>query len=279
MIVNLSPAMGALCDISAYSSAVTSFLTASRDAKLTVLHKDMKNLSVGLERLSVLSDLLNFPVSRYTSNAAKLAVDKICAQSDEDHVLPANDASELARLFTAVRNSVLIEIMSATTMATSHRHGSLLTEGVNPFGPTVSEVFPEMDYDLLSAGQCIALEQSTAAVFHLMRAMEAAVRQIAHSLGITDLEREWGPLVGHIGGKVNAIPKGKRRDRWSEIHALLYHVKEAWRNTTMHPDRSYTDEQAEEIFNAVGAFLKSLATQLKDEAALDGEPHSVLKHG
>jgi hypothetical protein len=56
------------------------------------------------------------------------------------------------------------------------------------------------------------------------------------------------------------MPKGKKKDEWSHCHANLYHVKQAWRNPTMHPRETYTQEQAREVFATVRTFMEQLQT-------------------
>jgi hypothetical protein len=56
------------------------------------------------------------------------------------------------------------------------------------------------------------------------------------------------------------MPKGPARDEWSACHVNLYQVKQAWRNSTMHPKETYTTEQAKEVTEAVHAFLRQLST-------------------
>ncbi|MBS0234399.1 MAG: hypothetical protein JSR99_13050 [Proteobacteria bacterium] len=126
----------------------------------------------------------------------------------------------------------------------------------------LAEKFSESAYDLESASRCLALEQGTASVLHLMRAMESAVQKLAAKLGVGKVEKEWGKLLSDIGGKIELMPKGDSRDGWSEVHANLYHVKQAWRNKTMHPLEKYTPDEASEVFEACKVFMRHLAALL-----------------
>ena len=127
------------------------------------------------------------------------------------------------------------------------------------FGPSVEKSFPNTREDIECAGKCLALGQGAASVFHLMRAMESAVASLASALSIANPDREWGKLLSDIHAEIEKMPKGKRRHEWSECHANLYHVKQAWRNETMHPKATYTTQQAREVFDAVRVFMKQLA--------------------
>lgn len=137
--------------------------------------------------------------------------------------------------------------------------GSRLTTKGPLLGPRVAAAFPDIQNDLSEAVACCALERPTASVFHLMRAMEAAVQVLAADLGIEGVTREWGKLLSDMKREIEAMPKGKSRDAWSENHSLLYHVKQAWRNDVMHPNRSYTLAEADRIYDAVASYLEQLA--------------------
>ena len=128
------------------------------------------------------------------------------------------------------------------------------------FGDAVNDRFPAAIDDIEEAGNCLALGRNTACVFHLMRAMEASVQALGAALGIANVEKEWGKILSEMATKIGALPKGEKRDEWSACHANLYHVKQAWRNSTMHPKQTYTNEQAREVLRAVRAFMQQLAT-------------------
>lgn len=140
--------------------------------------------------------------------------------------------------------------------------GALLAADGPPLGRRVATAFPHIQVDLGEAAACRALARPTACVFHLMRAMEAAVQTLAAHLGIESLTREWGKLLSDMKREIEAMPKGKARDAWSENHSLLYHVKQAWRNDVMHPNRSYTLAEADRIHDAVASYLEQLAELL-----------------
>lgn len=127
------------------------------------------------------------------------------------------------------------------------------------FGAGVEKAFPKAAEDIAEAGRCLALGLPTAAVFHLMRTLELAVQVMSRKLGIKNTEREWGKLLSDLHGKIGDMSKGEKRNRWSEIHANLYHVKQAWRNDVMHPKKTYTEAQAREVFEAMRVFMVGLA--------------------
>ena len=85
------------------------------------------------------------------------------------------------------------------------------------------------------------------------------MQKMCAKAGINKVERAWGPLLSDLHSKIESMPKGSVRDDWSEVHVNLYHVKQAWRNSTMHPNRIYTEDQAEEIYRTVKAFVRHLS--------------------
>ena len=138
----------------------------------------------------------------------------------------------------------------------------------NPNGPIwgkeIQDKFPELIEDITEANNCFALERYTACVFHLMRVMEKAVQKYANKLGISEsftCDEEWQKIINAIRGQLNTLyPKQKSPDR-IEYESILGHletVKIAWRNPTMHPKATYTEEEAKAILSAVEIFIKDL---------------------
>ncbi|GAB5504013.1 MAG: hypothetical protein Pyrs2KO_26680 [Pyruvatibacter sp.] len=132
------------------------------------------------------------------------------------------------------------------------------------FGERVETVLgAEAAEDISEAGKCLALGRCTAAVFHLMRMMERAVHLLADRLGATVINVNgqtltWGVILANMDDKIRAM-SGEEAQSWSEVRALLYSVNRAWRTETMHPKRTYTEEQAREVFDACRAFARNFA--------------------
>lgn len=104
-------------------------------------------------------------------------------------------------------------------------------------------------------------------MFHLMRAMELVVRALCRKLKIGNLHRDWGKLLSDMDGQIKTMPDDTQRlkekkDAWSQTRSSLYHVKQAWRNKTMHPAKSYSAAEAKDAFEAVRTFMGHLAALL-----------------
>jgi hypothetical protein len=54
--------------------------------------------------------------------------------------------------------------------------------------------------------------------------------------------------------------KKRKKERWAEARANLFHVKQAWRDNSMHGKQVYDREHAYAIFRAVGTFMTHLAS-------------------
>jgi len=132
------------------------------------------------------------------------------------------------------------------------------------FGDGVELAFPNARNDIAEAGSCLAAGRNTASVFHCMRAMEDAVKSLSTALEIPNPDREWGKLLSDISKRIENMPKGDIRDQWSESHSHLYHVKQAWRNSTMHPKKTYSEQDAKSVFDAVASFMRHLANLLTE---------------
>jgi HEPN domain-containing protein len=176
-----------------------------------------------------------------------------------EYILPKNNAERLENALDDIRINFLVQIDSRIVFITNSRHTKYMTNDDPPFGRIVDDVFPTASEEIWEAANCLALSRPTACVFHLMRAMELAVQRLANRLDITKVEREWGKLLSDISKAIEPMPKGAARDEWSAAHSHLYHVKQAWRNDTMHPKKTYTDDQAEAVFEAVKSFMVHLS--------------------
>lgn len=138
----------------------------------------------------------------------------------------------------------------------------LYRERKTPFGAVVSRAFKAIDAELERATECLAFGFSTACVFHLMRVMEKAVRQMGTHLGATiPDDADWGTVLSKMDERIDLMPKGAERTRWSEARKNLWHVKEAVRNEVMHPRKEgYIQDEAEANFRAVKTFMQHMAS-------------------
>lgn len=149
----------------------------------------------------------------------------------EDHYMIAAPNAErltwtlnsLVRIFTAQLQSRLVMVLDS-------RNARYVVDAEPRFGREVDDAFPKAAEELSEAAKCLAMQRNTACVFHLMRAMELAVARLSEAIKTgKSTDKQWGKILADLGQTIERMPKGAERNRWSESHTHLYHVKQAWR--------------------------------------------------
>lgn len=136
------------------------------------------------------------------------------------------------------------------------------------FGDEVFNSFPSAIDDITEAGTCLALERATAAVMHLMRATEVALKSLAKAVNVGP-QNDWGAHLKSIDLELANRTKtaGARtadEQFYAEAAAQFDNVRRAWRNPTMHVDKVYTQDRAAEILQAVKSFMWHLAAKISE---------------
>jgi hypothetical protein len=143
-----------------------------------------------------------------------------------------------------------------------------LFEQAVPFGADVEAKFPSASDDIYEAYKCLALGRSTACVMHLMRVCEVGLKSLAAALNIA-VQNDWGSYLREIEREIDRRAKtsGKRSQEeafYSECAIAFGHLKRAWRNPSMHVEKTYTPDRAKEILEAIRSFMSHLATKLSE---------------
>jgi hypothetical protein len=145
----------------------------------------------------------------------------------------------------------------------------------NLLGEAFKDKFPLANLEIIEAGNCFAFDRFTACVFHLMRAMEIALRVLFVSLGMPPRiwsTTKWSQISKRIDGKIEknnrtlATDPDWQRDRqfYENASAFVAAVRAPMRNATMHVESVYDEAGAENVFGAVKSFMRHLATRLKE---------------
>ena len=144
------------------------------------------------------------------------------------------------------------------------------------FGEEFKANFPVANGEICEAGKCLAFDRYTACAFHLMRAMEIALRVMFTSLGLQPRIlsiTKWQTITDRIAAKIakNDLHHADDATWQSEklffenAHALLVAVRTQLRNATMHVDVSYPDEGSIlPVWLATEAFMRHIAPKLKE---------------
>lgn len=145
----------------------------------------------------------------------------------------------------------------------------------NLFGDEFKTKFPSANIEIIEAGNCFAFDRFTSCVFHLMRAMEIALRVLFVSLGLPPRiwsTSKWSQISNRIDGKIEknnrtlASDPSWQRDRmfYESASAFIAAVRAPMRNATMHVESVYDEPGAENVFGAVKSFMRHIATKLKE---------------
>lgn len=183
----------------------------------------------------------------------------------------------------------IYDLRSEIEMALSERHLIIVNPnkveffrgGRRLFGEKVLAAFPSAGAEIEAAGNCLALELNTAAVFHLMRTAEFGMRALAVHLKVR-LKRKpiehggWNELIEQIECKIRARRQrydASRKKNKKELEFLkfcrmmadeLFIFKEIWRNNTMHSISSYNTGEANGVFDRVKSFMQRLAERVSE---------------
>lgn len=253
--------IGDMINSQSFISSVGTFWTNLRSSGHDTIEINHEQYSRIKEEVSTLRDILkniNVPMSTSFADDFMSALGKGVLNKKGDMVFSGQRFLDLELGATNLCNFLGRELKTRPAYILVNSKNDLFDVGDTPFGPDVDAAFNNSE-DLSEAANCLALGRYTACVFHLMRAMETSVAQLSLHLGVENVTREWGKLLSDIKPKIESMQKGELRDQWSESLTLLYHVKQAWRNSTMHPKQTYTEDEAQAIYNAVKAFLVDLA--------------------
>lgn len=192
---------------------------------------------------------------------------------------PRSRKSDLVDLGPELQGRLLDEMSGKCFLALSAKERELYESHTPLFGVTFQTKFStDGAFELDEASKCLALGRATAAVFHLMRLMEIAVRAVARCLNIPDpiqpADRSWGAVLKKVRDGIDAKwPTVATRlsgdgEIFDALYASLDAVKNPWRNSTMHPANKYTVEEAEHVLAAVRGFVMKLASRCDE----NGDP-------
>jgi hypothetical protein len=136
------------------------------------------------------------------------------------------------------------------------------------FGDEFKTNFPQANTEISEAGNCFAFDRYTASVFHLMRALEVVLKVLFQTLGLPPLtiagERNWNGILQKVKDKLDSDKSIPDHEFYDNTYAFLVAAKNPMRNATMHVDAVYDEASAKRLFDAIGAFVRHVATKLKE---------------
>jgi len=144
------------------------------------------------------------------------------------------------------------------------------------FGMEVSRVFPFAAEDIREAGNCISIGSGAATVFHLMRAVEYALRKLAQKLRVRLTHKgatlplefaDWNCVITGINNRIakaRALSPGPKKQQqlamYSDAADHCLYMKDIWRNSISHARKPYSATEALGVLERVTAFMNSVAS-------------------
>ena len=174
---------------------------------------------------------------------------------------------ELGVVISALRSRIVDEVENLTFLEIPLADVELFEQKELLFGQMVHDNFQSSRYDIAEAGKCMALDRSTAAVMHLMRALEPGLMAMAKDVGYSPKREDWGVVIEEIEKRLNPtnphyVNDKDKRDFLAQAATQFRHFKDAWRNHAMHAREKYTPEEARIVFLAVKSFMMYLARRI-----------------
>jgi hypothetical protein len=151
----------------------------------------------------------------------------------------------------------------------------------NLFGNQVAKAFPSTKEEIRLAGNCLAMDFNTAAMFHLLRVAELGMRALARHLKVKAKKNTidsagWTEIIKHIedatAKRWQKLPKAVPARRKAVAFLKLCEVsadelnvlKEIWRNNVMHAGLAYNEHEAHGVYVRVRDFMQRLAVQVSE---------------
>jgi hypothetical protein len=159
----------------------------------------------------------------------------------------------------------------------SHGFGPIRPDHIPVFGVYVEKAFRSARDDIREAGNCLALECNTAAVFHLMRVAEHGLRALARDRRVKIPKNKpielatWEDIIEQLESAEDAIkdyPKTlARQAQFDFYHGAMMEFrafKNVFRNPIMHSRARFNDHEAIAICSRVCQFMQILSGHISE---------------
>jgi hypothetical protein len=133
-------------------------------------------------------------------------------------------------------------------------------------GSQVNAAFPSCVTEITNAGNCYALEQNEACVFHLMRILERSLGVLASKFSVPFEHDKWHNIIEQLEAKIRKMDAGTFGPDWKDKQKFYARAanqfmffKDAWRNHVMHVRDVFDEGKTRSVFNSVKGFMQALA--------------------
>lgn len=208
-----------------------------------------------LGRLKGIVKDLGDECARLGIRSTKRHIDRFLFHQELSAEIVANFMQEIFQRFQDdLRDQIFVQIPQT--------HASLYENPLDGWEPVIERI--DCKVDISEAGLCLALERSSASVFHIIGVLQACLNVLAKSLRVkVDLETStWNKIINHMETGVNQKQLIGSKSKWkkelepfySEVLFDLKAIKNAWRNPTMHFWKGATEAEARKIYDRTKDF-------------------------
>jgi hypothetical protein len=225
----------------------------TNDGSRLLSERELRGIDFALDHIDSWADKHDFP------NIYKLA------RRTKGHIhRPMTDVSAAQAHLHAFNVAVLDGLKDMVFLRVAEERSEFL-DADDLFGVAVATAFPSSVNDIREAGNCLAAGCDTASVFHLMRAVEFALRALARDRSVIFKdkpldEKEWGQILSSLEAKLSELRQAPRTN-WSSGDARESHVSHADAHAF------YDGDQARSVFNHVRALMRKLAIKISEVSA------------
>ena len=251
--------------LSGFRTDLEEVIAKSPNAGSLLVSEELKEyFGMFLEKLRKDWEVMEMPV-------LKARLTDLKNQADHTDMTTGKLASELDELPRLMREEMVGKKFLRLTSGSADYY---VDDPSSIFGENVCIAFPGLSDDMEEAAKCYALGRATACVFHLMRCLEAVTKALWNSVGAasTTSLRGWGDyrkeLDVYFENKKNEPrPAGwkEKEPFYHEAHSHLTAVYRAWRNPTMHLEKTYTLERAKAIMDATKSLMAFVAAHVDEQ--------------
>jgi hypothetical protein len=186
---------------------------------------------------------------------------------------------ELAILIREMHNNLLTELTAAYFLMIPADRRFIYEQPRPIFGEEAHRAFPDAQRDIAAAGRCYGLDEWTACIFHLMRALEHGLRWLGVMVTLDPVilkTENWKNIIDQIEKKIReleSLPKSADKTAktqfLSEAASQFRWFKDAWRNDVSHANVFYDEREAVPIFLHVSDFFRHIASEaVKDSGGV-----------
>jgi len=178
---------------------------------------------------------------------------------------------ELSILIREMNNNLMIELSAAWFLMIPEDRRFVYEQPFPIFGQDAHDAFPQAQRDIAAAGRCYALDEWTACVVHLMRALEHPLAWLALRVNLAPAEysgENWKKVIDLIEKKIREMEQLPRSDAkrievqfLSEAAMSFRWFKDAWRNDAAHGREHYEERSGQLIFLHISDFFRHIAPE------------------